>query len=91
MKIIHQQWQIVGQVFVVDEEGNAIIVGKDAQGNDTKIATVIIGVDKFRGNAFQEAYQRARKECDILLLKHVSPIEAQSPKEEGRPGECRTL
>lgn len=70
MKLIHHQWQIIGQVLIVDDEDNAQVLGSDSQGNAAKSGTITIGVDRFRGNCFEEAYQKAKTACDELLEKH---------------------
>ena len=72
MKVIHQSWALVGQILVVDDDGNAIELGKDAQGNPAKVGTIQIPVSKFRGNAFQDAYADARKAVDETLAKYQS-------------------
>lgn len=70
MKVIHQQWQLTGSILLVDDDGNAIVLGKDAQGNDARTGTVAIGVDRFRGNEVEIAYQKARAACEELLQKY---------------------
>lgn len=70
MKVIHQGWMLVGQILVVDDDGNAIELGKDQAGNPAKIGTIQIPVSKFRGNAFEAAYADARKAVDETLAKY---------------------
>jgi len=79
MKIVHQQWQIVGQILIVDDEDNAIVVGKDAQGNEAKLTTVQVGVPRFRGNEFAEAYNKAREACAVALTNAEAYNKAQTP------------
>jgi len=69
MKIVHQQWQLVGSVLVVDDEGEALVIGKDAQGNTAKVGQIVITVDRFRGSEFEASYQKARAACEELLVK----------------------
>jgi hypothetical protein len=69
LKLIHQQWQLVGTVLIVDNEGNALELGKDAQGQSARVMTVNIPVARFRGNEFENAYGQARVACEQLLAQ----------------------
>jgi hypothetical protein len=69
MKLIHQQWQLTGTVLIVDDEGNALELGKDQQGQPARVVTVNIPVARFRGNEFENAYGQARVACEQLLAQ----------------------
>lgn len=70
MRLIHQQWQLVGNVLIVDDEGNAVVVGKNAEGQEGKLAAIVINIPRFRGNEVEKAFNEARKGCAELLAKH---------------------
>lgn len=67
VKLIHQQWALVGTVLVVDEDGNAVPVGNDKDGNPVKPVTISVPVERFRGNEFAGAFGQARVACEQLL------------------------
>jgi hypothetical protein len=73
MKIIHQQWQLVGQILVVDDEGEAQVIGKDSNGVDVKVGTLALPIARFRGNEVAAAYEKAREACAELLAKYQEP------------------
>jgi len=67
MKLIHQQWQLVGSVLIVDDEGNAVPLGTNEQGQTVKSLNINVPVERFRRNEFERAYGQARVACEKLL------------------------
>lgn len=72
MKLVHQQWTLVGTVLVVDDDGNAITLGKNEQGQDVKVVTVNVPVGKFDRDALTCCHG-CLEERGSIASRHLVP------------------
>jgi hypothetical protein len=82
MKLVHQGWQLVGQILIVDDDGNAVELGKNEQGQAVKTVTVNVPVARFDDTAFFHAHGQARVACEQLLMQVAAQQEPVAPADK---------
>lgn len=99
MKLVHINWQLVGSVGVIDDDGEMQILGTTQDGQPVKQGNINVSIARFRGNEVEAAYLKARELCDQVLAnaqpkgpsKLVETPPSESPQDSTKPIEKENL
>lgn len=68
MKLVHINWQLVGEVGVIDDDGEMQVLQR-SDGEIVKSAKIVAPIARFRSEEIEAAFSEAQTACNGILAQ----------------------